>query len=97
MLLRGSFLLMFLSASLAATPHGQTSSPATQSIPTFKAKTRLVLVDVVVTNNRGETRTPAPLFRPPNRACNRACEHSGTVGEQEFPNARQPVPIQIPR
>jgi VWFA-related protein len=54
MLPRCSFLLVALSASIAASPQAQTSSPATQSIPTFKAKARLVLVDVVVTNNRGE-------------------------------------------
>jgi hypothetical protein len=54
MLPRCSFLLVALSASIAASPQAQTSSPATQSIPTFKAKARLVLVDVVVTNNRRE-------------------------------------------
>ena len=54
MLPRCSFLLVVLSASIAASPQAQTSSPATQSIPTFKAKARLVLVDVVVTNNKGE-------------------------------------------
>src|SRR5450755_1474303 len=54
MLPRCSFFLVALSASIAAFPQAQTSSPATQSIPTFKAKARLVLVDVVVTNNRRE-------------------------------------------
>jgi VWFA-related protein len=49
-----NFLLVVLSAFIAASPQVQTSSPATQSIPTFKAKARLVLVDVVVTNNGGE-------------------------------------------
>ena len=54
MLPRCSFFLVALSASIAAFPQAQTSSPATQSIPTFKAKARLVLVDVVVTNNSRE-------------------------------------------
>ena len=54
MLPRCSFLVVVLSASIAASPQSQTSSPDAQSIPTFKAKTRLVLVDVVVTNNKGE-------------------------------------------
>lgn len=49
-----SFLLVVLSASMAASAQGQTSIPDAQAISTFKAKARLVLVDVVVTNNKGE-------------------------------------------
>jgi len=54
MLPRCSFLLLVLSASIAAPPQAQKSSSDAQAIPTFQAKARLVLVDVVVTNNKGE-------------------------------------------
>jgi VWFA-related protein len=39
---------------MAASPQSQTVVPNAQSVPTFKAKARLVLVDVVVANNKGE-------------------------------------------
>jgi VWFA-related protein len=40
---------------MAAAPQSQTSAPNnTNPIPTLKARVRLVLVDVVVTNNKGE-------------------------------------------
>ena len=54
MLPRCSILLVALSACIAASPQDQKSIPDAQSVPTFKAKARLVLVDVVVTNNKGE-------------------------------------------
>ncbi len=54
MLPRCSLFVVVLWASIAASPQPQTSNRDTQSIPTFKAKARLVLLDVVVTNNKGE-------------------------------------------
>ncbi len=57
MLPRCSFLIVVLSASIAASPQAQTSNPDAQSIPTFKAKARLVLLDVVVTDSKGEAVT----------------------------------------
>jgi|SRR5215831_8451806 len=54
MLPRFSLLPLVLWASIAVSPQYQTTTPDVQSIPTFKAKARLVLVDVVVTNNKGE-------------------------------------------
>ena len=54
MLARCGLVLAVLWGSIAASPQSQTAIPDPQSIPTFKAKTRLVLVDVVVTNNKGE-------------------------------------------
>lgn len=39
---------------MAASPQSQTAVPNAQSVPTFKAKARLVLLDVVVTSNKGE-------------------------------------------
>lgn len=44
--------LVVLWAFVTASPQSQTQAP--QSIPTFKANTRLVLLDVVVTSNKGE-------------------------------------------
>ena len=41
-------------AVMAASPQPQNAAPDAQSIPTFKAKVRLVLLDVVVTTNKGE-------------------------------------------
>ncbi|HKU27989.1 MAG TPA: VWA domain-containing protein [Candidatus Sulfotelmatobacter sp.] len=41
-------------AVMAASPQPQNAAPDAQSIPTFKAKARLVLLDVVVTTNKGE-------------------------------------------
>ena len=49
-----SLLLVVLWASIAASPQSQTASPDLHPIPTFKANARLVLVDVVVTNNKGD-------------------------------------------
>jgi VWFA-related protein len=50
-----SLLLVVLwASSIAASPQSQTASPDLQSITTFKANAHLVLVDVVVTNNKGE-------------------------------------------
>jgi VWFA-related protein len=46
--------LIVLWAAIGASPQSQTPAPAAQSIPTFKATARLVLLDVVVTNNKGE-------------------------------------------
>ena len=46
--------LILLGAAIAASPQSQTAAPGKQSVPTFKAKARLVLLDVVVTNNNGE-------------------------------------------
>jgi hypothetical protein len=46
--------LIVLWALLSASPQSQTAAPNPQSIPTFKAKARLVLLDIVVTNNKGE-------------------------------------------
>ncbi len=54
MLPRCSFLVVVLSAWIAASPQGRESSPDAQSISTFKARARLVVVDVVVTSNKGE-------------------------------------------
>lgn len=47
-------LALLWASSIAAIAQAQTTSADVQSIPTFKAKTRLVLLDVVVTNNKGE-------------------------------------------
>lgn len=54
MLLRCSIFLVALSACIAASAQDQKSIPDAQSVPTFQAKAHLVLVDVVVTNNKGE-------------------------------------------
>lgn len=55
MLPRCSLLLALLwASSIAAIAQAQTTSADAQPIPTFKAKTRLVLIDVVVANNKGE-------------------------------------------
>lgn len=53
MLQRCGIPLIVLWAAIAASPQSQTSAPG-QSVPTFKARARLVLLDVVVTNNKGE-------------------------------------------
>src|SRR5579863_5513337 len=48
-------LLLAVCAPLARPSQSQTAAPNNaSSIPTLKTKVRLVLVDVVVTNNRGE-------------------------------------------
>lgn len=54
MLSRCSVLLIVLSASTAAAAQSQAAAPATNSVPTFRAKARLVLVEVVVTTGKGE-------------------------------------------
>lgn len=46
--------LVVLWAAIAAYPQSQTAAPGAHSVPTFKAKARLVLLDVVVTDNNGE-------------------------------------------
>jgi VWFA-related protein len=52
---RSIILLLALCAPLARSSQSQTAAPNNaSSIPTLKTKVRLVLVDVVVTNNRGE-------------------------------------------
>ena len=52
---RSIVLLLALCAPLARSSQSQTAAPNNaSSIPTLKTKVRLVLVDVVVTNNRGE-------------------------------------------
>ena len=55
MLPRCSVLVLVLTSSILAIPQSQTK-PANDSTPapSFKAKSRLVLVDVVATNNKGE-------------------------------------------
>ncbi len=52
MALRCRALIFFLCISTAASPQAQT--PQANPVPTVKTKARLVLVDVVVTNNKGE-------------------------------------------
>jgi VWFA-related protein len=47
-----ALIFFFLCTSIAASPQAQT--PQANSVPTVKTKARLVLVDVVVTNNKGE-------------------------------------------
>jgi len=55
MFLRCNIPFLVLCASIAASPQSQTKPPdTTNSVATFKTKARLVLVDVVVTNNKGE-------------------------------------------
>ena len=54
MLSRCSVLLIVLFLSTAAAAQPQTAAPAANSVPTFRAKARLVLVDVVVTTGKGE-------------------------------------------
>jgi VWFA-related protein len=52
---RCKLLFLFLGTSIAASSQSQTAAPNNaSSIPTLKTKVRLVLVDVVVTNNKGE-------------------------------------------
>ena len=52
---RCKLLFLFLGASIAASSQSQTTAPNNASpIATLKTKVRLVLVDVVVTNNKGE-------------------------------------------
>ena len=52
---RWNVLLLVMSASIAASPQSQTTGPNTQSpVATIKSKARLVLVDVVVTNDKGD-------------------------------------------
>lgn len=48
-------LLLVLCSSVAASPQSQTSpSNSTGSVPTLRTRAQLVVVDVVVTNNKGE-------------------------------------------
>src|SRR5581483_3550750 len=54
MLHRYGVPLLVLWAAIASSPQSPTGTPGAQSLPTFKAKARLVLLDVVVTNNKGE-------------------------------------------
>ncbi|HYM77007.1 MAG TPA: VWA domain-containing protein [Candidatus Dormibacteraeota bacterium] len=55
MFLRWNVLFLVLSAAMAASPQSQTKTPdTTNPLPTVKSKVRLVLVDVVVANNKGE-------------------------------------------
>ncbi len=52
---RSSMLWPFLLVGLAVSLNSQTSAPASgAALSTFKAKVRVVLVDVVVTNNKGQ-------------------------------------------
>ena len=54
-------LLLVLCLSMAASPQSQTSPPNnTNSTPTLRTRARLVVVDVVVTNNKGE---PVPALK----------------------------------
>lgn len=58
MFLRGRFLCVFLLCSSVVSLYSQTATPdAGQAVATLKAKARLVLVDVVVTNGKGEAVT----------------------------------------
>ncbi len=58
MFLRGRLLFVFLLCSSVVSVYSQTAAPdARQAVPTLKAKARLVLVDVVVTNGKGEAVT----------------------------------------
>jgi VWFA-related protein len=54
MLQRCGIPLLLLCAALSASPQSQTADPGAESIPVFKAKARLVVLDVVVANNKGE-------------------------------------------
>lgn len=57
MFLRGRFLCVVLFCSSVASLHSQTAAPDAHAVPTIKAKARLVVVDVVVTNEKGEAVT----------------------------------------
>jgi VWFA-related protein len=58
MFLRRCFWCLVLLCSSVGSLHSQTAAPdATHAVPTIRAKARLVLVDVVVTNSKGEAVT----------------------------------------
>jgi hypothetical protein len=55
MLPRSSVLFLVLGALIASAPQSQTVPQSNGNLtPIFKAKARLVLVDVVVTNSKGD-------------------------------------------
>lgn len=54
MLQHSGIPLVVLWAAIGPFLQSQTAAPTAESIPTFKAKARLVLLDVVVANNKGE-------------------------------------------